>query len=214
MVLTDVAKVIVNPKPIMEKWMKREQFFSLIAIISIFSLVLAVASISFFRAEDMSKVLGYSIESDTYEAYKIFMMLGSGIVALFTPVVFILLNSIVNKLLLLLFRVNIPFRQLFILGSFAYIPLLMDTLLRIGIQLFTLKPLMESPAKLFPFLSAEDSPIAGMLSALTVFGIWSMLLYTLGIYLMSPENRRVRSVALVIVTWLASSLISGYIGGI
>jgi hypothetical protein len=214
MVLADFVHVLVNPKPVMERRLKQEQFFSMMAMLSLVSVVLAVASVSFFRAEDLSKTLGIKVEVDTYEAYKIFMLLGTGIVACFTPVMFVLLNTALNKLLLLLFKVRISFRQLFILGIFAYIPLQMDTLLRIIVQLFIGKPLLQSPARIFAFLTVSDTPLMKMLSVFTVFGVWSMLLYAFGVYLLAAENVRRRSVLVVVAAWIVSTIVSGYVSGL
>ncbi|MFD1954462.1 hypothetical protein ACFSL6_09880 [Paenibacillus thailandensis] len=214
MLLADFVKVMVAPRPVMERRLRQERFFSMILLLSLLSAVLAVTSVSFFRAEDMSRVAGIEINQDTYEAYKIFLLFGTAFMSVFSPVVFILLNSLFNKLMLFIFRVSIPLRRLFILGILAYVPMLMDTVLRIVIQLFIQRPLTESPANLFAFLVESDSQLGKTLSVFTVFGVWSMALYAVGVYMLAPERARVRSVAVVVVTWLIATIVSGLINGL
>lgn len=214
MLLADSVKVMVAPRPVMERRLRQERFFSMILLLSLLSAVLAVTSVSFFRAEDMSRVAGIEINQDTYEAYKIFLLFGTAFMSVFSPVVFILLNSLFNKLMLFIFRVSIPLRRLFILGILAYVPMLMDTVLRIVIQLFIQRPLTESPANLFAFLVESDSQLGKTLSVFTVFGVWSMALYAVGVYMLAPERARVRSVAVVVVTWLIATIVSGLINGL
>ncbi|MBD2867041.1 hypothetical protein [Paenibacillus arenilitoris] len=211
MVLVDFVKVLFVPRPIMEKRLFQERFFSMIVLLSLLSVILAVVSVSFFRAEDMTEASGVTIDSDTYEAYKVFMLLGTGFMASFTPIVFILFNTLINKLILWAVRVTIPFRGLFILGILAHIPLLMDTLVRIIVQSFIGEPLTKSPAALFSFLFDSESQLGGMLSVFTVFGVWSTLLYATGIYILAPERARWRSIIVVVLVWIITTFVSGYI---
>lgn len=127
MEIVRIGKVLISPRSVIQEKLQQKSIASLVFILSLLSAILAVISLTVFDGEYISKILGEdSTDANLLKAYKIFMLLGSGIVAFFTPVIITLINTLFNYLVLWLFRTKISFRELFIIGLYSYVPLIID----------------------------------------------------------------------------------------
>lgn len=211
MEIVRIGKVLISPRSVIQEKLQQKSIASLVFILSLLSAIFAVISLTVFDGEYISKILGEdSTDANLLKAYKIFMLLGSGIVAFFTPVIITIINTLFNYLVLWLFRTKISFRELFIIGLYSYVPLIIDLVMRIIIQSITHKPLFQSPARIFFFLSEENGFIYRTLSYLTIFTIWSIYIYISGIYVVSPENKKKKAATIIIITNILFLLISGF----
>ncbi|MGG3573695.1 YIP1 family protein [Bacillus gobiensis] len=196
-----IGKSLFMPKVILQEKFEQENITSLVFYLSLISAIFAVVSISVFDIEDISKVLGVtSIDLSLYKAYKIFMLLGSGILAFFTPTIITLINTIFNFLLLWILQTSISFKKLFIIGMYAYVPLLIDVLVRIFIEFIVSDPVFQSPARIFFFLPDSDNLIIKGLSTITLFTIWSIVIYSIGVSMEVPKNKQKRAILVLVIT--------------
>ncbi|MFU0789023.1 YIP1 family protein [Virgibacillus proomii] len=198
--IISLGKVLYKPNNTLNMQLQKKDLSPKIIIICIITTLLAIVSTLSTREEQITLILGSSIDEHLFDAYKTFMLVGVAFSALINPLIIIFINTLSFYILFIILRVKSNFRVIFCLGIFAYIPLLIDLFLRTIIQLITKEPISISPTSLFFFLQGSESFIANILITISLTSLWQFFIYYKGFKLIfeNKQQTKVKSVLIFI----------------
>lgn len=178
-------EVLYSPKKTIQNNVNSTNLLTPTFIIGAFSAIFTILS-TLFMADTL-------IREKDIEYIKPIIIFFSIIVGGISPLISILISSIINYIALIVADVFVEFRKLMIIGFYAYIPVLIDFLLKIVISLALGQNFRYSPTSLAEFIPEENILIQNLLNSFSVTGIWSLVIYFIGLLLLINENNDLKN---------------------
>lgn len=172
--------ILFSPKKVFEKKLKKSNALFPFIFISCFSVLLSVCSVLTVGDKILLK--------NNMEHVKTIVLAFSIVVGLFSPIMGILINSIINYIALIVSDIHIEFRKLMIIGFYAYMPVLLDALLKLILSLYLKESIQYSPTSLGMFLSNQNTLLSGFVNNFGGCVIWSLCIYIIGVIVLSEEQ--------------------------
>ncbi|MFB1051290.1 YIP1 family protein [Paraliobacillus sp. JSM ZJ581] len=190
--IDSLYKVLLYPKAVFRLNLKSYNLLLPILIITIISIGLSYVNSIFFAAQSLD---------NNNEYIRPIILLFSVFISSVSPFAAIIVVSIINYIALLVMRSYASFRKLFIVGIYSYIPLLISSLLNIVVSLFYGKPLGFTILSLNSLETDPKSLFSYFLNSFSLFGVWSLYIYTIGIITIF-ENKSFSNKKIIVITFI------------
>ncbi|QHZ49495.1 YIP1 family protein [Paenibacillus larvae] len=134
------------------------------------------------------------------------------IYACLIPLFSIFILSIINYIALAALDAFTPFRKLMIIGLYAYMPLFIDSALKLVMTLYLGKAIAFSPTSLTLLLPPDASFLLNrFINSLSFSGLWSIGIYLLGVSLLVPESKKRKVIVVLLVLNILLSVIPNFL---
>lgn len=130
------------------------------------------------------------------------------IYACLIPLFSIFIISIIHYIALASLDAFTPIRKLMIIGIYAYMPLFIDSALKLILTIYMGKAIAFSPTSLVRLLP-PDTPflLNQLINSLSISGMWSIAIYLLGVSSLVPQSKKRTVIAVLLVLNILLSVI-------
>ncbi|AQR77044.1 YIP1 family protein [Paenibacillus larvae] len=204
----DHGYILFNPRLVMEKIKCCQNSLKPLFFVTLLSVLFTTVPIVFFDADQLQMMLGVDLsDPNLYTALKTLMIILLIVISFLGPTVWTVINAGIYTVALRVMKIRVSFRQMFLVGLFCYIPMLLNTMTTAIGGWITNGQIKGSPANLeHLFYFVSDPLTIKFLSSFNLFGIWSAVLWGIGIYFLSPKETRRRGVFTLGFIWFCTTI--------
>ncbi|WP_409475333.1 YIP1 family protein [Paenibacillus larvae] len=201
MKIRSLFQIFFHPKQILQTNLQHGNLFFPILFISLLSGAFSLSTV--WALPD--NFMGESYLKTIASVFAIFY-------ACLTPLFNIFILSIINYIALAALDAFTPFRKLMIIGLYAYMPLFIDSALKLVMTLYLGKAIAFSPTSL-TLLLPPDAPflLNRFINSLSFSGLWSIGIYLLGLSLSVPKTQKRKVVTILLVLNILLSIIPNFL---
>ncbi|HDT6578600.1 YIP1 family protein [Bacillus cereus] len=203
MKISSFIHIFFYPKKILEENMKKFDLILPVIIIGLCSAILAALAVLALPSVDTGGELQY---------LKTIMLIFAVFLGVISPLLGVVINSLINYILLTIVDSYVEFRKLMIIGFYAYMPILVDSLLKLIVSINIGKIFPYSPTSIAILSSKHDSLFSTLANSFSICGIWSLFIYALGAFLAVKEsnyNKRNKAVIIIVCTNIIFTVLVG-----
>ncbi|MCY9510483.1 hypothetical protein M5W68_09175 [Paenibacillus larvae] len=201
MKIRSLFQIFFKPKQVLQTNIQHVQLFSPILFIGLLSGFFSLLSV--WALPD--HFIGQSYLKTITGAFAV-------IYACLIPLFSIFILSIINYIALAALDAFTPFRKLMIIGLYAYMPLFIDSALKLVMTLYLGKVIAFSPTSLTLLLPPDASFLLNrFINSLSFSGLWSIGIYLLGVSLLVPESKKRKVIVVLLVLNILLSVIPNFL---
>ncbi|MCQ6530726.1 YIP1 family protein [Bacillus mycoides] len=204
--MMNFINIFFSPKQVFEKRLKKSNALLPLLFISCLSVILSVCTVLTVGEKVLLK--------NNMEYVKTIVLAFAIVAGIFSPLMGVLINSIINYIALIASDIHIEFRKLMIVGFYAYMPVLLEVLLKLIVSLYLKGSIQYSPTSLGIFLSNQNSILSGFSNSFSGCVIWSVGIYIIGVLVLAEEQNikaKRKIVTILICTNLILTIITSLI---
>ncbi|MES5943654.1 MULTISPECIES: YIP1 family protein [unclassified Bacillus cereus group] len=204
--MMNFINIFFSPKQVFEKRLTESNALLPLLFISCFSVILSVCTVLTVGEKVLLK--------NNMEYVKTIVLAFAVVAGIFSPLMGVLINSIINYIALIVNDIHIEFRKLMIIGFYAYMPVLLEVLLKLIVSLYLKESIQYSPTSLGMFLSNQNSVLSGFVNSFSGCIIWSVAIYIIGVLVLAEEQNikaKRKIVTILICTNLILTIITSLI---
>ncbi|KXY70200.1 YIP1 family protein [Bacillus tropicus] len=193
--------IFFSPKKVLEENIKKYDLILPVIVIGLCSAILAVLSVLTLPNINTEGELQY---------LKTIMLIFAVFLGVISPLLGVVINSLINYILLTIVDSYVEFRKLMIIGFYAYMPVLVDSLLKLIVSINIGKIFPYSPTSIAILSSNHNSLFSMIANSFSICGVWSLFIYALGVFLAVKEsnyNKRKKAVVIIVCTNIIITLL-------
>ncbi|MEI4616443.1 YIP1 family protein, partial [Bacillus cereus] len=193
--------IFFSPKKVLEENTKKYDLLLPVIVIGLCSAIIAVLSVLILPNISTEGELHY---------LKTITLIFALILGVISPFLGIVITSLINYILLAVVDSYVEFRKLMIIGFYAYMPVLIDSLLKLIVSINIGKIFPYSPTSIAILSSNHNSLFSIVMNSFSFCGIWSLFIYALGVFLVVKEsnyNKRKQAVIIIVCTNIIFTLL-------
>ncbi|MEI3613370.1 Yip1 family protein [Pseudogracilibacillus sp. SO30301A] len=192
--------MIMNPREQFERIRENPKIIVALIIVTILSIVGLLLMMSGMDFMDDSASAGMSEEEMMMVA--MFIQIGFVIVGVFTPVITLLISSVVHIIIAKIVRSEVTFKQLFSMNTYIFIISAISMIVN-GIVFMAIG---GDPEKMFTSLNSiigAEGILGAVFNSIEVFSIWVLIITALGLQIVARFSKGL-SWTIVIVFYVVS----------